>query len=74
MARCKLCHREIVEGEYCGYHREAYTHLVDTYDAWKASTGASWTEFLSEASTTKEIGAWARDVAQDLLSKGSARE
>jgi hypothetical protein len=74
MVRCKICLRETVEGDYCGYHQEAYAHLVDAYDTWKGSTGVNWAEFLSEVSTTKEIGVWARDVAQDILSKVSARE
>jgi hypothetical protein len=74
MARCNLCHRESIERDYCGYHREAHANLVETYNDWKVSTGVSWTEFLSEVSATKEIGAWAKDVVQDLLSKGSARE
>jgi hypothetical protein len=69
--RCNLCRRQSIEQGYCEYHREAYTHLIDAYDTWKVSTGVSWTEFLSEVSKTKEIGAWARDVAQELLSKGS---
>ena len=74
MARCSLCHREGVEGGYCGYHRDAHANLVEAYEAWRESTGLSWNGFLEEAIQAKETGGWARDVARDLLSKGSAED
>jgi len=69
MARCSLCHRELVEGGYCGYHRDAHANLVAAYEVWKKSTEFSWTGFLEEIIQTKETGGWASEVAQDLLSK-----
>ena len=68
MARCSLCHREGVEGGYCGYHRDAHANLHAAYEAWKKSAELSWDGFLEEIIQAKETGEWARDVAQDLLS------
>jgi hypothetical protein len=74
MARCSLCHREDVEGGYCGYHQDAHANLVKAYEAWKKSIGLSWNGFLEEVIKAKETGGWARDVAQDHLTNGSARD
>ncbi len=68
MTRCSLCHREGVEGGYCGYHRDAHANLVEAYDAWKTSIGLSWNGYLVEVIKAKETGGWAREVAQDLIS------
>jgi len=69
MARCSLCHREGFEGGYCGYHRGAHANLVAAYEVWRKSTELSWNGFLEEVIQAKETGEWAREVAQDLLSK-----
>jgi hypothetical protein len=69
MVRCSLCHREGSEGGYCGYHRDAHANLVAAYAVWKKSNELSWAGFLGEIIQTKETGEWAREVAQDLLSK-----
>ena len=74
MARCSLCYREGVEGGYCGYHRDAHANLVAVYGAWKKSTELCWKGFLEEVIQAKETGEWVRDVARDLLSKGSTRK
>jgi hypothetical protein len=71
MARCSLCHREGVEGGYCGYHRDAHANLVEAYEVWKKSIGLGWNGFLKEVINAKETGGWARDVAQDQLTNGS---
>jgi hypothetical protein len=71
MARCSLCHREGSKGSYCGYHRDAHANLVAAYEVWDKSTELSWAGFLGEIIQTKETGGWVRDVARDLLSKGS---
>ena len=72
MARCSLCHREGVEGGYCGYHRAAYANLVKAYEAWKKSIELTWNGFLGEIIQAKETGEWAKDVARDLFSNGCA--
>ena len=69
MVRCSLCHREGSEGGYCGYHRDAHANLVAAYEVWRKSNELSWTRFLEEIIQAKETGGWAREVAQDLLSK-----
>jgi len=74
MDKCRLCHRESVEGDYCGYHGKAKNNLVEAYEEWKQSTGISWTDFLGEISLTKEIGAWAKEVTDDLMSIESSQE
>jgi hypothetical protein len=68
MARCSLCHREGVEGGYCGYHRVAHAHLVGAYKVWEKSVEVSWKEFLDDVIEAKETGEWVKDIAQDLLS------
>ena len=72
MVGCSLCYREYVEGGYCRYHWDAHANLVEAYEAWKKSIGLSWNAFLEEVIKTNETGKWAKDVSQDLLSKGSA--
>ena len=69
MARCSLCHREGVEGGYCGYHRVAHANLVETFEAWVKSVDLTWDGFLGAVIQAKETGGWVRDVARDLLFK-----
>ncbi len=71
MTRCSFCHRESVEGGYCGYHRDAHANLVEAYEVWKKSIGLGWNGFLEEVIKAKETGGWTRDVAQDQLTNGS---
>ena len=70
MARCSLCQREEVEGDYCGYHRVAHASLVEAFGAWDKSVELTWNGFLDEVVQAKETGEWAKDVARDLLSNG----
>lgn len=72
MARCSICHREGVEGGYCGYHLTAYANLVEAFEAWKKSGELTWNGFLGEVIQAKETGGWAKDVARDLFSNGYA--
>ena len=69
MARCSLCHRESVEGGYCGYHRDAHANIVTAYEVWKKATEFTWNRFLEEVIQAKETGGWARDVARDLRAR-----
>ena len=73
MVRCSLCHREGVEGGYCVYHRAAYANLVEAYKVWEKSVKLTWKVFLKEVIQAKETGEWARGVAQDQLTIGSAK-
>ena len=74
MARCSLCHREAVEGGYCGYHLAAHANLVDAYEEWNNSVKLTWNGFLEDVVQAKETGEWAKDVARDLSSNGKQGE
>lgn len=64
--KCLVCDREAVE-EYCLFHTEAYSEIVQKFEDWKQATGVSWKEYLKEFVENAYTGYWAKEVAERLL-------
>jgi len=66
--KCKICSREAVS-EYCELHEKAWKNIVEKYEAWKRALDISWKQYLNEIVNNPLTGAWAREVAEELLKK-----
>jgi len=64
--KCKICDREAIT-EYCELHEKAHESIVQKYNAWKKALEISWKEYLNEAMKNPYTGAWAKEVAKELL-------
>jgi hypothetical protein len=66
--KCMVCDREAVE-KYCEFHEKAYQNVVQKFEDWKRATGASWKQYLEAVLENSCTGAWAKEVAEQLLSE-----
>lgn len=66
--KCMVCSRETVR-KYCEFHDKAYRNVIETYDVWKVALGISWEEYLKELMKNAYTGAWAKEVAEQLLNE-----
>ncbi len=64
--RCEVCGKEST-GKYCEAHERAYGKLVEKYRLWKRALNISWKEYLNEVVKNPYTGAWAREVAEQLV-------
>ena len=64
--KCLVCEREAKQ-TYCILHESAYRNIIQKYDIWKHALGASFKEYLNAVVENSYTGAWAKDVAQQLL-------
>lgn len=68
MSSCSVCNQPRAEGlVYCEYHQRAYENLEEAYKVWRRALGVGWGEFLEKVVKQRGTGAWARDVAEDIL-------
>ncbi|KON30260.1 hypothetical protein AC482_04305 [miscellaneous Crenarchaeota group-15 archaeon DG-45] len=66
--RCGLCGRRREEAsDYCAYHQRAYANLKEAFELWRKALDIDWMAFLDEVSRNPETGAWAAEVAGDLM-------
>jgi len=66
--KCLVCDREALEN-YCELHEKAYQNVVQKFEDWKRAKGVSWKEYLKELVENECTGAWAKEVAEHLLSE-----
>jgi hypothetical protein len=59
--KCMVCDREAVE--------KAYQNVVQKFEDWKRATGVSWKRYLEAVLENAFTGAWAKEVAEQLLSE-----
>ena len=71
--KCKTCHREAGERDFCLLHLKAYEHIVKKYDFWRKALKISWKEYLSEIEKNSLTGEWAKEVANYLVSNEGIR-
>jgi len=68
--KCKVCSREAqIQSEYCELHEKAYQNIRQRFEVWKKASGVEWKEYLKEIAKNPFTGTWAREVAENLLSK-----
>jgi len=68
--KCKVCSREAQsQSEYCELHEKAYQNIRQKFEVWKKASGVEWKEYLKEIAKNPFTGTWAREVAENLLSK-----
>lgn len=68
--KCKVCSREIQsQSEYCELHEKAYQNIRQKFEVWKKASGVEWKEYLQEITKNPLTGTWAKEVAENLLSK-----
>ncbi len=66
--KCMVCDREAVE-KYCEFHEKAYQNVVQKFEDWKRAIGVSWKQYLETVLENSFTGAWAKEVAKQLLSE-----
>ena len=71
--KCLVCERESKQ-KYCAFHETAYQNLVQKYDDWKHAVGGSFKEYLNSVVENSYTGAWAKEVAQQLLKNKDERK
>jgi hypothetical protein len=71
--KCKMCHREAGERDFCLVHLKAYENIVKKYDFWRKALKMSWKEYLSEIEKNSLTGGWAKEVASYLISNEGIR-
>jgi len=72
--KCKTCHREAGERDFCLLHMKAYENIVKKYDLWRKALKISWKEYLSKIEQNSLTGEWAREVVNYLVSnEGTSR-
>jgi hypothetical protein len=64
--KCVICNRQATE-QFCTFHHEAYSKIVQKFDDWNQATGASWKQYLKEVVENAYTGRWAKEVAEHLL-------
>ena len=68
MPECKICERDIEDGEFCENHELANKNIKSNYEYWnKAYGGLTFIEYLERISEHKNSGKWVREVAKYLL-------
>jgi len=68
--RCKVCSREAqTQSEYCELHEKAYQSIRQKFEVWKKASDVEWKEYLENIAKNPLTGTWAREVAENLLSK-----
>jgi len=68
--KCKVCSREAQsQSEYCELHEKAYQNIRQRFEVWKKASDVEWKEYLKEVAKNPLTGLWAREVAENLLSK-----
>jgi hypothetical protein len=66
--KCIVCDREAAE-KYCGLHEKAYQNVVQKFEDWKRAIDVSWKQYLETVLENSFTGAWAKEVAKQLLSE-----
>jgi len=70
--KCKVCNREAQsQSEFCELHEKAYQNIREKFEVWKKASDLEWKEYLKEIAKNPLTGIWAREVAENLLSKGA---
>jgi len=68
--KCKVCSREAqTQSEHCELHEKAYQNIRQKFEVWKKASGVEWKQYLEEIAKNPSTGTWAREVAENLLSK-----
>ena len=68
--KCKVCSREAQsQSEYCELHEKAYQNIRQKFEVWKKASSVEWKEYLQEIAKNSLTGTWAKEVAENLLSK-----
>jgi hypothetical protein len=70
--KCKLCGKEAQaqpQSQYCELHQEAYEKIKMKYEQWKQALSIDWQNYLKEIAQNPYAGAFAKDVAANLLSE-----
>ncbi|MCW3997702.1 MAG: hypothetical protein NWF10_03940 [Candidatus Bathyarchaeota archaeon] len=60
--KCKLCEREIIEKEFCLFHRYAYDKIKKGYVIWVEALDINWKDYLNEIEKNSLTGRWAKEV------------
>jgi len=71
--KCKVCGREVSEGDFCLLHLKAYENIIKKYDFWRKALQISWKEYLSEIQQNSLTGEWAKEVANYLINNEGRR-
>jgi len=68
--KCKLCGRETgSRSDFCESHEKAHRNIRQKFEVWKKALNIEWKEYLKEIAENPLTGAWAKEVAESLLSK-----
>ena len=70
--KCKVCSREAKtqpQSEYCELHQKAYENIQRKSERWKSALNIEWREYLNEIKKNPLTGIWAKEVAENLLSR-----
>ena len=68
--KCKVCSREAQsQSEYCELHEKAYQNIRQKFEEWKKASGVEWKEYLKEITKNPFTGTWAKEVAENLLTR-----
>jgi hypothetical protein len=51
------------------FHEEAYRKIAQKFLDWNTATGVSWKQYLKTVLENSCTGAWAKEVAEQLLSE-----
>ncbi|MBM4400446.1 MAG: hypothetical protein FJ045_00685 [Crenarchaeota archaeon] len=65
--KCKACHREVGDRDFCLLHLKAYENIVKKYAFWRKALKISWKEYLSEIKQNTLTREWAKEVANYLV-------
>ena len=66
--KCKVCDRK-AQNEYCELHEKAYANITQKFEIWKNAADVSWQQYLNELVKNPFTGVWAKEVAEQLISK-----
>jgi hypothetical protein len=50
-------------------HEKSYQNIRQRFEVWKKASGVEWKEYLKEIAKNPLTGTWAREVAENLISK-----
>jgi hypothetical protein len=70
--KCRVCSRGTQAhppSEYCELHEKAHQNVRRKFEVWKKASGLEWKEYLIEIAKNPFTGAWAKEVAENLLLK-----
>ena len=65
---CVICGRPS-GGAYCERHEAAYSSMLERFKDWQNAMEITWERFLEEVRLNPNTGAWAKEVATDILKK-----